>query len=150
MVSNAALQAAEEIRREYLGLCFAMEPITEIIDRAIQQAVQAERAKDDCIAHLLRTVAELEPRAAFGDQCYQDRCENAYVEQSVVKKAVAAERGRIRSILRRFVAESVPDTTLDQIITLDDLVQAERNAALNYVDPPGTPYGCIDTKPESR
>lgn len=26
--------------------------------------------------------------AAFGQQCYQDRCENAYVEQSVMKKTV--------------------------------------------------------------
>lgn len=36
-------------------------------------------------AELEKKVLELEPRAFFGDQCYQDRCENAYVEQSVVK-----------------------------------------------------------------
>jgi hypothetical protein len=40
----------------------------------------------DCISFLKRYISELEPRAAFGDQCYQDRCENAYVEQSVVKR----------------------------------------------------------------
>lgn len=36
-----------------------------------------------------RTIRSLAHRAAFGDQCYQDRCENAYVEQAVMKKAVA-------------------------------------------------------------
>ena len=40
----------------------------------------------DCIEFLKKVIGELEPRAAFGDQCYQDRCENAYVEQSVVKR----------------------------------------------------------------
>lgn len=34
-------------------------------------------------------VKQLEPRAAFGDQCYQDRCENAYVEQSVMRRLEA-------------------------------------------------------------
>jgi hypothetical protein len=55
----------------------------------------AHRYKDDCIAHLKRRVADLEPRAAFGDQCYQDRCENAYVEQSVLKR-VEQENDRLR------------------------------------------------------
>ena len=37
-----------------------------------------------------KKVADLEKPAAFGWQCYQDRCENAYVEQSVVKRLEAA------------------------------------------------------------
>jgi hypothetical protein len=44
------------------------------------------RHSPDCIAFLLKYISELEPRAAFGDQCYQDRCENAYVEQTIVKR----------------------------------------------------------------
>ena len=40
----------------------------------------------DCIVFLLKYISELEPRAAFGDQCYQDRCENAFVEQTIVKR----------------------------------------------------------------
>jgi len=51
------------------------------------------RFKDDCIAHLRLAVKQLEPRAAFGDQCYQDRCENAYVEQSVMQRAIREARG---------------------------------------------------------
>lgn len=35
-----------------------------------------------------RAIRSLKQRAEFGDQCYQDRCENAYVEQSVMKKTV--------------------------------------------------------------
>ncbi len=50
------------------------------------------RNKDDCIAHLRLAVKQLEPRAAFGDQCYQDRCENAYVEQSVMDRAVRSAK----------------------------------------------------------
>jgi hypothetical protein len=46
----------------------------------------------DCIEFLKRRIAELEPRAAFGDQCYQDRCENAYVEQSVMQRALREAR----------------------------------------------------------
>lgn len=49
----------------------------------------------DCIAFLKKGISELEPRAAFGDQCYQDRCENAYVEQSVLRR-VKAERDALR------------------------------------------------------
>ena len=46
----------------------------------------AHRNLQYCVAELKRQVAELTPRATFGDQCYQDRCENAFVEQSVVKR----------------------------------------------------------------
>ena len=46
------------------------------------------RYKDDCIAYLKLAISQLETRAAFGDQCYQDQCENAYIEQSVVDRRV--------------------------------------------------------------
>ena len=42
------------------------------------------------LAEEKKKVADLEKPAAFGWQCYQDRCENAYVEQSVVKRLEAA------------------------------------------------------------
>lgn len=44
-----------------------------------------------------RILAELKPRYDFGDQCWQDRCENAYVEQSVVKRLeeTIAEQKRV-------------------------------------------------------
>ena len=54
----------------------------------------------DCIAFLKRCLSELQPRAAFGDQCYQDRCENAYVEQSIVNAALCE-----RDVLRRQVQD---------------------------------------------
>ena len=42
------------------------------------------------LAEEKKKVADLEKPAAFGWQCYQDRCENAYVEQSVVKRLESA------------------------------------------------------------
>ena len=39
-----------------------------------------------------KKVAALEKPAAFGWQCYQDRCENAHVEQSVVRKMEAKQK----------------------------------------------------------
>jgi predicted nuclease with TOPRIM domain len=40
----------------------------------------------ELLAEYQQREAELLPRAKFGDDCYQDRCENAYVEFSVVKR----------------------------------------------------------------
>jgi hypothetical protein len=54
------------------------------VTRKQQVFNNCHRFKDDCIAHLRLAVKQLEPRAAFGDQCWQDQCENAYVEQSVL------------------------------------------------------------------
>lgn len=47
---------------------------------------QAYEKLQDEIERLTTIVSELEPRAAFGDQCWQDQCQNAYIEQSVVKR----------------------------------------------------------------
>jgi hypothetical protein len=54
------------------------------------------------IEGLKQRIAELEPRAAFGDQCYQDRCENAYVEQSVMQRR-EAENAALRKALMNLV-----------------------------------------------
>ena len=65
----------------------------------------SHRHKDDCIAYLKRAVDSLTERAAFGDQCFQDRCENAYVEQSVRDAELAALRAeieRLREALRKY------------------------------------------------
>jgi hypothetical protein len=46
------------------------------------------------IQALYRENAELREKAAFGEQCYQDRCKGAYVEASVVKR-LEAERAAL-------------------------------------------------------
>ena len=53
------------------------------------------------LAEEKKKVADLEKPAAFGWQCYQDRCENAYVEQSVVKRLEAALQ-----VAREFISYS--------------------------------------------
>jgi hypothetical protein len=53
----------------------------------------AHRFKADCISYLQTCVKHLTERAAFGDQCYQDRCEGAFVEQSVMQRAVRSAGG---------------------------------------------------------
>jgi hypothetical protein len=50
-----------------------------------------------------RAIRSLTDRAAFGDQCYQDRCENAYVEQTVMKKSVAEAASRCAEIAQEVI-----------------------------------------------
>ena len=46
-------------------------------------------ALPDGADELVSILNALEEKAEFGNQCYQDRCENAYVESSVIKKIEA-------------------------------------------------------------
>jgi ATP-dependent protease Clp ATPase subunit len=46
-----------------------------------------------------REIRSLKNRAEFGEKCYQDRCENAYVEQSVLQKAVSETARRCIEII---------------------------------------------------
>lgn len=56
--------------------------------------------------------------AAFGQQCYQDRCENAYVEQSVMKKTVTeAEEAVARRCVE--IAQEVVDGLEDAEFNCD-------------------------------
>lgn len=68
------------------------------IDR---QAAEIERLK--------MVEGALEGPAKFGWQCYQDRCENAYIEASVVKK-LEAENASLRQQLESLRPKAV-DTT---------------------------------------
>lgn len=52
----------------------------------------------DRIAELEAENAELKVNAEFGMQCYQDRCEGAYIEVSVVRR-LEAENKRLRAAL---------------------------------------------------
>ena len=61
----------------------------EYEDDAIQSANERISALEAQLAVEKKKVADLEKPAAFGWQCYQDRCENAYIEQSVVRKMEA-------------------------------------------------------------
>lgn len=56
---------------------------------------------------LCRRIASLEESAAFGLQCYQDRCENAYVETSVVKR-LEQQLATLRESMRA-IAEGAVD-----------------------------------------
>lgn len=47
---------------------------------------QIRVATHDDANNLVLILNSLEESSAFGQQCYQDRCENAYVEASVVKR----------------------------------------------------------------
>lgn len=55
------------------------------------------------IDQLKKQVADMEPIAAFGHQCYQDQCENAYIEQSVVKRSLE-EREKVIIRLRAAIS----------------------------------------------
>ena len=59
-------------------------------DEQLAQAWKRIAELETQLAAEQKKVADLEKPAAFGWQCYQDRCENAYVEQSVVKRLEAA------------------------------------------------------------
>lgn len=61
----------------------------------------------DGVQLLCRQVQELTEPAAFGWQCYQDRCENAYVEASVVKR-LEQQLATLRESLRA-IAEGAVD-----------------------------------------
>lgn len=61
-------------------------------------AYQAHEAMVACLEKLVAEVERLRPHAEFGVQCYQDRCENAYVESSVLK-AVEVKLGHMRRAL---------------------------------------------------
>lgn len=54
----------------------------DVMDQAIERIAELEAQN----AELSRSIKELEPRAAFGDQCIQDDYEGALVPVSVVKE----------------------------------------------------------------
>lgn len=58
---------------------------------------------DDILGDALNAIEALEESARFGEQCYQDRCENAYSPQSVVKE-MEAEIERLRNLNNRALA----------------------------------------------
>lgn len=75
------LEAAERSANDYE---------TELERHATDRVSQRKQ-----VSNLQKAVSELEPRAAFGDQCWQDRCENAYVEQSVFKRETGIDTKRL-------------------------------------------------------
>lgn len=109
------------------------------------------RHKDDCIAHLLLAIKQLEPRAAFGDQCYQDRCENAYVEQVVLKR-VSNERDLFKKSSEDLEQELTEHATerVDQRRKLSEMQEALDNSKMVVRDLDGLdgdtrgPIYCFD------
>jgi hypothetical protein len=61
-------------------------------------ARKANAKRDAELERLRAEVESLKEPAAFGWQCYQDRCENAYIEASVVKR-VESDNARLREAL---------------------------------------------------
>lgn len=66
----------------------------------IMYQLQLRQAVEARVAELERIVKELEPRAAFGDQCWQDQCEGALIEQTVVDRVRRERDQRIAELER--------------------------------------------------
>lgn len=74
-----------------------------------------------------KKVADLEKPAAFGWQCYQDRCENAYIEQSVVRKMEA------QLAAEKFTSEQL-QKTIDSMAATEAKHAAEMSRCLKGMD----------------
>ena len=89
LAAVAALQQVDSIRDQLKVAIKQVHDYEEELERHATDRVNQRKQIND----LQRAVSELEPRAAFGDQCYQDRCENAYVEQSVADRERKSNAG---------------------------------------------------------
>lgn len=87
-------KARQRILNTLPGIWYGVNAEFALTDSAelIEQEAETERWRN--------AVASLEERAAFGDQCYQDRCENALIEASVVKRIEACNQ-RLYAALKR-------------------------------------------------
>ncbi len=61
------------------------------------------------LAELRKQISELEPRAAFGDQCWQDSCEGALVEATLLK--AQTERAEKAEARVKLLEESIRELT---------------------------------------
>ena len=92
------LSSGEVIIPENLELSVVSREFWNSVDNLAKTRISELEAQ---LAEEKQKVADLENPAAFGWQCYQDRCENAYVERSVVKRLEAALQ-----VAREFISYS--------------------------------------------
>ena len=93
--TDSAIRILEDIKSaiNHAGRSYLLEVEGNLISLITINLRQQDRRIAELETQLAaeqKKVADLEKPAAFGWQCYQDRCENAYVEQSVVKRLEAA------------------------------------------------------------
>lgn len=93
--TDSAIRILEDIKSaiNHAGRSYLLEVEGNLISLITINLRQQDRRIAELETQLAaeqRKVTDLEKPAAFGWQCYQDRCENAYVEQSVVKRLEAA------------------------------------------------------------
>ena len=93
--TDSAIRILEDIKSaiNHAGRSYLLEVegnLMSLITINLRQQDRRIAELETQLAAEQKKVADLEKPAAFGWQCYQDRCENAYVEQSVVKRLEAA------------------------------------------------------------
>ena len=104
--TDSAIRILEDIKSaiNHAGRSYLLEVEGNLISLITINLRQQDRRIAELETQLAaeqKKVADLEKPAAFGWQCYQDRCENAYVEQSVVKRLEAALQ-----VAREFISYS--------------------------------------------
>ncbi len=91
----------EELECGHIRDCYSSEPVApkrrcrqcaeNLQKQVADYEAELERHSTDRVnqrkqvAELRKQISELEPRAAFGDQCWQDSCEGALVPSTLLK-----------------------------------------------------------------
>lgn len=89
---------------------------------------------DDILGDALNEIKALEESSRFGEQCYQDRCENAYTPQTVVKR-MQHEIDRLHEHLDDIArccthsedADATVNSIVDGIVAVKQELEALRN-----------------------